>query len=353
MKGDRIILNNPEGIYSCLAEEADPKIRLKLAFLACFSRLHMDLDLLCEAFGIAVPTGYWWIRNWNRQGYEGLLETASRPGRPPRLDDTDLSYLASLLRTKPGWTVQEVVELIQSTFDVRLSAAQVAKILRKRLKMYLVKPFLHDYRRPADAEDRLAERLNSVFKALKDKGTPSSAVALGFIDEARPQNRANTVRVWSFEPRPVVVRNADRFQANTIGFYAIKGHSVLGFLADSSAKSIQAFLQQVKTENPTYQAIVVVWDNFSSHRAADVQAAAKALGLYFVFLPPYSPDLNPEEYLWKSLKRKVCQAFVKDLEAMKAVIQQGWKELCGNLGFARFWVEDFLGPDSCYRELSN
>lgn len=128
---------------------------------------------------------------------------------------------------------------------------------------------------------------------------------------------------------------------------------MLGFLTDSSAKSIQAFLQQVKAENPTYQAIVVVCDSFSSHRAADVQAAAKALGLYLVFLPPYSPDLNPEEYLWKSLQRKVCQAFVKDLEAMKAVIQQGWKELCENLGFARFWIEDFLGPDSFYSELSN
>ena len=143
MKGDRLYLNNLDGLYSRLPEETDPKIRLKLAFLACFSRLEMDLDLLCEAFGIAIPTGYWWIRNWNHKGYEGLLETGQRSGRPPRLDDTDLSYLASLLRAKSGWTIQEVVELIQSTFDVHLSAAQVAKILRKRLKMYFGKPFIH------------------------------------------------------------------------------------------------------------------------------------------------------------------------------------------------------------------
>lgn len=352
MKGDRLSLKNLDALYSHLTEESDPKIRLKLAFLACFSRLEMDLELLCEAFGIAVPTGYGWIRNWNCQGYESLLETLSRPGRPPRLDETDLSYLASLLRAKPGWTVLEVVDLIQSTFNLQFSAAQVAKILRKRLKMYFGKPFIHDYRRPVDAEECLQERLNTVFKTLKEKNIPSSAVALGFIDETRPQNRANTVRVWSFEPSPVMVRNTDRFQANTIGFYALKGQSVQGFLPDSTAQSIESFLKEVKAKNLAYRAIVIVWDNFSSHHAELIQTTAETLGIHFVFLPPYSPDLNPEEYLWKSLKRKVCQAFVKDLETMKIVIQQGWRELCDNLGFARYWIEDFLGPDSYYSELS-
>lgn len=352
MKGERISLKNVETIYAHLPEETDSKVRLKLAFLACFSRIEMDLDLLCEDFGIAIPTGYWWIRNWNLKGYEGLLETGHRPGRPPRLDATDLSYLASLLRAKPGWTVHEVVELIQSALGVHLSAAQVAKILRKRLKMYFGKPFIHDHRRPAEAEDCLRERLSSVFKTLKENNIPGSAVALGFIDETRPQNRANTVRFWSFEPSPVMVRNTDRFQANTIGFYALKGQSVLGFIPDSSAESMAAFLEDVKAKNTSYQAIVIVWDNFSSHHAKLLQATAENLGIHLVFLPPYSPDLNPEEYLWKSLKRKVCRAFVKDLETMKAVIRQGWNELCDTLGFARYWIDDFLGPGSSYSELS-
>jgi transposase len=83
-----------------------------------------------------------------------------------------------------------------------------------------------------------------------------------------------------------------------------------------------------------------------------LRATAESLDIYLVFLPPYSSDLNPEEYLWKSLKRKVCAAFVQDLEAMKATIQRGWKELSQNLGFARYWFEDFLGPDSFYIEVS-
>ncbi|MFZ2071794.1 MAG: transposase [Halobacteriota archaeon] len=52
-------------------------------------------------------------------------------------------------------------------------------------------------------------------------------------------------------------------------------------------------------ENP----IVIIIDNFSSHRAGDVLKEAEKLGIYLVFLPPYSPDLNPIEFVWKSLKR--------------------------------------------------
>jgi hypothetical protein len=57
-KGDRVFLENKDEINGCLAQEVDSKIPLKLADLACFSRLNTDLDLLCEAFGIAVSTGY-------------------------------------------------------------------------------------------------------------------------------------------------------------------------------------------------------------------------------------------------------------------------------------------------------
>jgi putative transposase len=178
MKGDRLDIRNCPALLAHLPEETEPKIRLKLAFLVCFSRIGMDLEVLCESFGIATPTGYEWIRTWNQKGYEGLLESGSRPGRPPRLDDIDLSYLASLIRQKQGWTTQEVAELIQSTFGVQYAPAHVARMLRKRLKMYFGKPFVQDHRRPEEAEDLLAERLTETFKALKEQNIPRHAIAL-------------------------------------------------------------------------------------------------------------------------------------------------------------------------------
>lgn len=350
MKGDRLVLDRQPELQAHLGCEVDAKIRLKLAFLQCVARFQPNLETLCQAFGIATPTGYWWIRNWNRQGYEGLQES-SGGGRPPMLDDFDIIYLASLLKEKSCWTTQEVLELIKTSLGIEYSHDQVVRILRKRLKMHLNKPFIHDYRRPPDADEVLRERLEKVFKLLKSKGLTKNEIALGFVDETSPQNRANTVRLWSLESSPVATRNTDHFKSNTIGFYAIEGHGCQAFLVDSKQESIQAFLEQIKAANLDYKAIVVVCDNYVSHKSASVKQAAEKLDIYLVFIPPYSPDLNPEEYLWKSMKRDISKSFINTEEEMKTAIVKAWSSLSGSLTFAKHWIEEFLGGESCYNEL--
>jgi len=234
MKGMRLFVDRKEELQHHLQEEMDPSMRLKLAFLKGFTLFAPQLEELCQAFGIATSTGYWWIRTWNRQGYEGIREQGKRTGCPPKLDDWDIAYLRTLLVERPYWTTAEVRELIHQEFGVLYSPDQVTRILRKRLKMHLNKPFARDYRRPPDAEQRLRADLKEAFEALGAQGYRQKDIAIGFLDESSPQNRANTVRVWSFETGPKVIKNTTHFKSNTIGFYAIVGNSVQSFLNDSN-----------------------------------------------------------------------------------------------------------------------
>jgi transposase len=50
---------------------------------------------------------------------------------------------------------------------------------------------------------------------------------------------------------------------------------------------------------------VIVMDNASFHRKAVLQALAERAGCSVMFLPPYSPDLNPIENFWAWLKRSL------------------------------------------------
>lgn len=68
---------------------------------------------------------------------------------------------------------------------------------------------------------------------------------------------------------------------------------------------------------PTLQAgDIVVLDNLSSHKQTAVIQAVEARGAQIVFLPPYSPDLNPIELCWSKVKQALREAGAKTVEAL-------------------------------------
>ena len=63
-------------------------------------------------------------------------------------------------------------------------------------------------------------------------------------------------------------------------------------------------------------------DNFKSHHALRVAERALELGIDLIFLPPYSPDLNPIELIWKSVKRIISTSFIDSRESMCSLIEK-------------------------------
>ncbi len=61
-----------------------------------------------------------------------------------------------------------------------------------------------------------------------------------------------------------------------------------------------------------------------------------------LFLPPYSPDLNPIEFIWKSIKRIVSTAAINSEYDLKRIISNGFNHLSKSLGFAKSWINKFL-----------
>jgi transposase len=297
-----------------------------------------------------LSTGYVWIRKWNAGGYEGLKDKDTRTGRPPRLNDDNMMKLEEILKSKAYWTTKEIIMEIKAHFDVDLSEDQTIKILRNKFHMLFSKPYPMDYRRPVNAEEILDNQLDLVLSLLKEKGIKEEEIAIGFIDEARPQNTANTVKVWSFE-KVKSIKNTTKFNTNTIGFYAIKGNSVSKFLDDSKAPSIAGFLNDIKTSNDAYQAIVVIIDNFSSHRSRLVRQKAKELGIYLVYLPPYSPNLNPIEFIWKSIKRVLSISFIPNQVEMRRIIAESFCRFAECKSYAGYWIDKFILNNKHYKNL--
>jgi transposase len=83
---------------------------------------------------------------------------------------------------------------------------------------------------------------------------------------------------------------------------------------------------------------IVILDNLGSHKGKAARDAIRARGAHLIFLPPYSPDLNPIEQVFAKLKHLLRDAQPRDVEAT-------WRKVGELL--------DLFSPDECANYLKN
>ena len=108
--------------------------------------------------------------------------------------------------------------------------------------------------------------------------------------------------MWPFK-KPVIIKNTTKFRANTFGFYAFNGHGVVNMYPNSKQESVMVFLREIRLRNP-FNHIIMILDNFSARRTENVAITAEIMDIELIFLPPYSPQLNPIEEIWRVLNRR-------------------------------------------------
>lgn len=85
------------------------------------------------------------------------------------------------------------------------------------------------------------------------------------------------------------------------------------FDGPTNGTMFQAYVEQFLV--PTLKTgDIVVMDNLSSHKSATVREAIRSVGARLLFLPPYSPDLNPIEEMFAKLKALLRKAAERTLE---------------------------------------
>jgi len=141
------------------------------------------------------------------------------------------------------------------------------------------------------------------------------------------------------------MRDTTHYHANTFGFYAPGGESLVGFKERSRKEDVCEFLEEVRERNPD-ESILMVLDNFASHRAEATRRKAEELGVRLVYLPPYSPDLNPIEQLWRGLKRVLSTAFYRTREGFLSRIEEAYLLLSEKASFAEGWFQTFIPEKS-------
>jgi transposase len=163
---------------------------------------------------------------------------------------------------------------------------------------------------------------------------------LVFVDETWAKTNMAPLRGWA----PVGQRlNAKVPYGHwrTMTFIAALRHDRIDapFVFDQpiNGDCMLAWVEQVLC--PTLQARdVVVMDNLSSHKRPEIRRAIRQTGAQLIFLPPYSPDLNPIEQMFAKLKHLLRKAAERTHEAT-------WRKIGTLL--------DAFTPNECANYLAN
>jgi len=109
-----------------------------------------------------------------------------------------------------------------------------------------------------------------------------------------------------------------RYGLGAVNYHS--GESVVLFRRRKRRCEVAELLQTLVDKHPT-GTIYVAWDNSSTHEDNEVEEVVRAAAgrLVLLYLPTYSPWLNPSEMLWRHFRREVthCELF----ESIKALLQ--------------------------------
>lgn len=198
------------------------------------------------------------------------------------------------------WTREAVRDLIEKRFGIRLAIRTVGDYL-KRWGYTPQKPLKRAYeRRPALIDEWLETTYPGLRKRAKKEGG-----AIFWGDETGVRADYRTGR--SFSPRgtkPVTRGTGKRFGCSVIS--AISNTGKMYFMVYETTCNSDLFikfLRQLIRQSRGTKVFLVV-DNLSVHRSRKVTAWVKQRRdeIELVFLPPYAPELNPDELLNHDLK---------------------------------------------------
>ena len=150
------------------------------------------------------------------------------------------------------------------------------------------------------------------------------ASRLVFIDETWTKTNMAPLRGWG--PRGERVKAKAPFgRWKTMTFIAALRHDRIDapclFDGPINGQAFLAYVEQVLV--PTLSpGDVVVLDNLGSHRGKQVRQAIRRAGARLIFLPKYSPDLNPIEQVFSKLKHLLRKAQARTQDAILSAIEQ-------------------------------
>jgi transposase len=264
-------------------------------------------EVVAKALGINRTTIYDWLAKY-RQGGWGQLKAKPIPGRPPKLSGQALRWIyKTVTGTNPAqldfefalWTREMIAHLIHKRYKIRLSGVSVGRLLAQ-MGITCQKPIHRALQRNRNL---VRKWLNDEYPKIKKMALKLGA-EIYFGDAAGVRSDHHAGKTWGRKGKtPVVESTGARFSLSLIS--AVTARGKMRFMIKEGGVNSKVFIGFLKrllagAKKP----IFLILDRGPAHISKMTRAFVESLKgrLRIFYLPPYSPDLNPDELVWNHLK---------------------------------------------------
>lgn len=143
-------------------------------------------------------------------------------------------------------------------------------------------------------------------------------------------------------PRWRYCQGSGRRSQPLFGFMALNGNDCVRPVGQARTGDLMEFMQHIRSLNNDGRPIGIVLDNAAIHRARALVGHCCQLDIHLIRLPPYSPDLNPIEYVWKDGKRELPR--IGDFDLAKAAAPDVFLQLMlrRKQSYSKAWKQKFM-----------
>lgn len=277
---------------------------------------------VAKGYGINRRTIYRWIEAYHHGGLSALKAKAI-PGAPSKLTAQQMEKLAKLIRDKNPqqlhlefalWTLALIRRVIKDQFKVSLSEVSVGRLMR-RLGFTPQRPLYRAWQQDPVLVDQW---MQTDYPELVKRAKRENALIF-FADESGLRSDYHAGTTWAEQGKtPIVKATGKRYSFNMLSAVNALGHFRFMVVEGSvTGKVFREFLQRLVVG--IEKKVFLIVDGHPCHKAKLVKAFVddNLSKIELIFLPPYSPELNPDELVWNHIKARVAKQVATTKEEMK------------------------------------
>ncbi len=312
-----------ENLYQLFMEckNSVKKKKLLVIYLKALNLPHYEIARIARVSDDSVTR---YIVAYSKGGLDEICK--SNMHKPKSALAPHIEEIKNYFKKNPPNTVSQASHEIHKLTQIKLSLSGCREFLINHLGMKCRKVGTIPSKADPDRQEEFLKK--DIEPLLKEEQEGKRKVF--FVDAAHFVMGAFPTMIWCFQ-RVFLRSSSGRKRYNVLGAYSLKGEDLILETNDAyiNADSILNLIDKIIKIHPD-KPVSLVMDNAKYQKCIKVSEAIKGTNISILFLPPYSPNLNLIERLWKFVKKQcLYNKYYEDFSKFKKGINDCLLEVGG------------------------